>query len=139
MREISAGAIVFRKEENEIKFLLLKYENYWGFVKGNIEEKESVKETVIRELEEETGIKDGKIIEGFKEEIKYRYKMERNLIFKIVIFLLLETDTKEIKLSFEHEDYRWCNLDEAIRLVKHKNSKDLLEKASKYILNIQKI
>lgn len=133
MRELSAGAVVYRKEGDEIKFLLLKYPSYWGFVKGNIEEKESVKETVIRELEEETGIKDGILIDGFKEENKYTYKREGKLVFKIVIFLLLETKTEEIKISFEHEDFKWCEFEEALKLVVHKNSKDLLEKALKFI------
>lgn len=133
MREISAGAVVFRKEDGKIKFLLLKYPSYWGFVKGNIEENESVKETVLRELEEETGIKDGVFIEGFKEENKYTYRREGKLIFKIVIFLLLETNTKEIKISFEHEDFKWCDYEEALKIVGYKNSKDLLEKAMKFI------
>lgn len=133
MREISAGAVVFRKEDGKIKFLLLKYPSYWGFVKGNIEQNESVKETVLRELEEETGIKDGVLIEGFKEENKYTYRREGKLVFKIVIFLLLETNTKEIKISFEHEDFKWCDYEEALEIVGYKNSKDLLEKAMEFI------
>jgi len=132
-REISAGAIVFRREDRKIKFLLLKYTNYWGFVKGNIEKKESVKETIIRELYEETGIKDYKFFEGFKEEIKYMYKRENKLIFKIVVYLLLETKEKEVKVSYEHEDYRWCSYEEALELLKYKNSKELIEKAYKFI------
>jgi len=71
-KETSAGAVIFRKENNEIYYLLLHYESgHWDFPKGNIEEGEKEEETVKREAAEETGVEDIKIVEGFKEWIKY--------------------------------------------------------------------
>lgn len=129
MNEISAGAVVFRKEGDEIKFLLLKYTNYWGFAKGNIEENEDEKTTVKREIEEETGIKEIKFIPEFKETESYTYKREGEQVFKKVIIYLVETSEKKVKISFEHESYRWCNLNEALKLLKYEHHKDLFKKA----------
>ena len=65
MEERSAGVILFNKI-NEIEYLLLKYPSgHWDFVKGNIEEGEREKETVRRELFEETGINNLEIHQGF--------------------------------------------------------------------------
>ena len=56
IEERSAGVILFNKTDG-IQFLILKYPSgHWDFVKGNIEEGEKEKETVKRELFEETGI-----------------------------------------------------------------------------------
>ena len=60
--EVSCGAIVFKKDI-ELKFLLMHkpdakgFHGYWGFVKGNVEEGEDETDTVLRELNEETGAK----------------------------------------------------------------------------------
>lgn len=129
MDEISAGAVIFRREGKKIKFLLLKYTNYWGFTKGNMEDSENEKTTVKREIEEETGIKNIKFIIGFKEIERYVYKRRGNLIHKKVIIYLAETKTKEITLSYEHEDYKWGTLQEALKLLKYDHHKDLFKKA----------
>ena len=47
---------------------------HWDFPKGHIEKGEKIKDTIRREVEEETGLKDIKFIEGFKEWIKYFFK-----------------------------------------------------------------
>ena len=101
-KEKSAGAIVFRKDKEPI-YLLLHYEaKHWDFPKGNIEAGETDIDTVKREIEEETGIKDIEIVNGFKEKIQYYFKFKGDLINKTVIFYIAKTSTKQVKLSFEH-------------------------------------
>ena len=74
-REKSAGAIIFRKENGNIYYLLLHYgSGYWGFAKGHIEGDESEEETTRREVAEETSITDLKIIPGFKKIEKYFFR-----------------------------------------------------------------
>ena len=54
-RERSAGAIIFREEKRKIYYLLLHYESgHWDFPKGHVEKEEKEKETVKREIREET-------------------------------------------------------------------------------------
>jgi 8-oxo-dGTP pyrophosphatase MutT (NUDIX family) len=129
--EKSCGAIVFRRENNVVYYLLLHYESgHWDFVKGNIEQGEPEKGTVIRELKEETGIQDANFVEDFREKIRYFYRHDGKLINKEVIFFLGETKTKDVKISFEHVGFNWLKFNEALSLVTFKNSKKVLEKAN---------
>ena len=74
-KEKSAGAIIFRKEDGNIYYLLLHYPSgHWEFPKGHIEGKETEEETVKREATEETGIKDLVILPGYKKYIKYFFR-----------------------------------------------------------------
>lgn len=84
---------------------------------------------------EETGIDKIEIIDGFKERVGYYYRMKGNLIYKTVNYYLARTDQKEVKLSYEHEDYAWVTVDEALKYIKHKNSIDVLNKAYQYLKN----
>jgi bis(5'-nucleosidyl)-tetraphosphatase len=128
-REKSCGAVVFLKN-TEVKYLLLHYEaGHWDFVKGNVEPNESEKDTVIRELQEETGIVDARFIEGFREKIGYFYRRQGVTIHKEVVFFLIETHTEEVKLSFEHVGYVWLNYEHAMEQLNFKNAKDVLQKA----------
>ena len=134
-KEISAGAIIFIKSR-KIKYLLLQYGlGHWGFVKGNIEKNEDMKQTIIREAEEETGITDLEFIDGFKERESYVYKLKGKLISKEVIYLLAKTNTEKVKLSFEHQDYKWLAFDEALKYLKFKNAIKILKKADDLLTN----
>ncbi|MBS3097970.1 NUDIX domain-containing protein [Candidatus Woesearchaeota archaeon] len=134
MREISAGAIVFREEKGKIFYLLLHYEEgHWDFPKGNIDEGEEEKETVKREIKEETGITKINFIESFMEKISYFYKMKGETVYKEVFFYLAETEESNVKLSFEHIGYKWLNYDEAFKELTYKNAKEILKKANSFL------
>lgn len=144
--EKSAGAIIFKKEEDIVKYLLLHYESgHWEFVKGHIEKGEDIKGTVKREAKEETGIEDLRFIEGFKETIRYFFKwppvreaiekgQKSENIMKFVTFLLAETETKNIKLSHEHIGYEWLTYEKAIKRLTFKNAKEILKKAEEFLM-----
>ena len=129
LREKSCGAVVFLKN-TDVKYLLLHYEaGHWDFVKGNVEPHESEKETVIRELREETGIADAQFIEGFREKIEYFYRRQGATIHKEVIFFLIETHTEKVELSFEHVGYTWLDYQSAMERLTFKNAKAALQNA----------
>ena len=129
LREKSCGAVVFLKS-TEVKYLLLHYEaGHWDFVKGNVEPNESERETVIRELKEETGIDDGQFIENFKEKIEYFYRRQGATVHKEVIFFLIETHTEKVEVSYEHVGFTWLNYQCAIEKLTFKSARDLLQKA----------
>lgn len=133
--EKSAGAVIFRRENNKIKYLLIQYtRGHWEFPRGLVEKGESLEETARREIKEEVGIKGIKFIPGFKEWIKFFFKLKGKTIMKIATFLLAEAKTKEVKLSFEHKDYTWLEYEEALGKLTFKNSKEILEKANDYIM-----
>ena len=138
--EKSAGAIIFRRENNKIFYLLLHYpssakapKDYWDFPKGHIEKGENEIDTVKREIEEETGVTDVKFVEGFKEWIKYFFKFKGKNVLKFVTFYLLETKTKDVKISGEHIGFEWLPYEEALKQLTFKNAKGILTKANDYL------
>jgi 8-oxo-dGTP pyrophosphatase MutT (NUDIX family) len=134
MKEVSCGAVIYRKKGKEVKYLLLHYEaGHWGMVKGNVEKGEDCRATVVREAEEETGITDLKFHPGFKERINYFYRRDGKTIYKEVIFLLAETETKEIKLSFEHKGFKWLSYRKAMKQLTFATAKKVLEKAHRQL------
>lgn len=135
-REISCGAIIFFLKEERPIYLLLKYKNYWGFVKGHSESGESSEITARRETKEEANISNLELIHGFREEIGYFFKFEGKTKNKTVIFLLgkiTEEESKKVKVSFEHEDFKFCGYEEAQGMLKFKNELEVLKKADKFI------
>jgi 8-oxo-dGTP pyrophosphatase MutT (NUDIX family) len=142
-KEISAGAIVFRRDARGQPFyLLLHYPSspktkreYWDFPKGHIEKGETEVETVKREVQEETGIKDLAILTGFKETISYMFQAKGQKIFKTVVFFLGETHQKEVKISPEHLAYIWLPFEKALLQLKFPNAKKLLRKANNLIFS----
>lgn len=143
-KEKSAGAVIFRMENGKPYYLLLRYySGHWEFAKGHIEQGESNEETVKREIEEETGIKEMKIIPGFKEYVKYFFRASYGLkdeekkrapwIFKLVVFYLVQTKQTEVKISKEHKDFIWLLFEEALKKLTYKNAKEILKKANDFI------
>ena len=134
VKQISCGAIIF-KENNERKFLLLLKGNYFEFVKGYIEEGEEEKETVKREIEEETGIIDIQFIDRFREIYSFAYKYKGKLIFREIILYLVKTNNEEVTISFEHDSYKWLSYKEALNIISFKNMKEILTKADNFLDN----
>ena len=110
---------------------------HWEFPRGLIEEGESLEDTARREIKEEVGIEDIRFISGFKEWIKFFFKFKGKNIMKIATFLLAETRTEEVKLSYEHKDYAWLDYQEAINRLTFENSKEVLKKANKFLLELK--
>jgi len=135
LEEISAGVLVYR-ESQSIKYLLLHYPaGHWDFPKGHIEEDESMEETALRELKEETGIREEEIElrNGFRETIDYIYKKRNELSHKKVIYFLGKTEKQEVSISKEHQGYLWLPFQEAKQKVTFRNARKLLEKSNDYL------
>jgi 8-oxo-dGTP pyrophosphatase MutT (NUDIX family) len=153
-KEFSAGLIVYRNTPQGPRFLLLYHGGrYWNFPKGHIENlknvttsiggdteeinvRETSKEAAIRETREETGIDPSKlsIKRNFRAVEKFRFRRNREQIFKVVIFYLAETDEVEVKISSEHEGFGWFQYKDARHiLAPYKDSQRLLRNAYEYI------
>jgi 8-oxo-dGTP pyrophosphatase MutT (NUDIX family) len=132
-REKSCGAVVF-KRDGEVQYLLLHYEaGHWDYVKGQVEPHETEKDTVTRELEEETGIVNARFIEGFREEISYFYRRGGKTVYKEVIFFLIESKDSRVKLSYEHVGYEWLSYEKAMAKLTFANAKKVLAKAHEFL------
>ena len=136
INQTSAGVVLFQNVSSEKLFLLLNYpQGHWDFVKGKIEENETLCETARRETKEETGISNIEFIDGFEENIEYDFKFKREDVHKKVIFFIAKTDTKKIRLSHEHNDYLWLGYSESLKKITYQRSKNILIKANEFLLN----
>lgn len=128
--EFSAGFIV----THEGKFLLLFAGDRVDTPKGNIERGETSLQAALRELREETGIENIEIVKNFKADETFFYRLQGQLIKKKITYFLGVAKTDKIKLSKEHDSYRWVSFEEAMQIVKYKGLKSVLIKA-KEVLN----
>jgi bis(5'-nucleosidyl)-tetraphosphatase len=137
VHEKSCGAVVFRKAK-EIEYLLLHYgAGHWGFARGQIESGETEKDTVLRELAEETGITNARFVDGFRKEMSYFYRREGKTVFKEVVLYLVEALNSEVKLSYEHVGFEWLQYDKALERLTFENSKSVLRKANEYLKTLE--
>src|SRR3989338_4122324 len=134
IKEQSAGTVLFIEESKEKLFLLLHYPTgHWDFVKGKIENNESLEQAAIRETKEETGITDIEFIKGFKEKIEYTFKFNGDIVQKEVMLFLAKTNTKQVKISDEHLDYVWLDFNNALNKITYENAKNILKKSKNYL------
>ena len=129
IEEISAGTVLFREEPSGNLYLLLNYPSgHWDFVKGNIEKGETLKETVIREVREETGIHDMSFVDGFEDKVEYHYQRDGELVHKEVVFFLAKTNTIDVKISHEHLGFIWLAFDDALKKLTYKNAQHVMKR-----------
>ena len=130
IKEKSVGCVTFYLKENQRYYLLLRYiSNHWGLVKGHIEANETEKQTLIREIHEETKLEEFEIIPNFKESSTYTYSRNNQRFDKLISYYLVKSNNFNIIISDEHKEYTWLKYEEAIDRVTYKNTKVILKKA----------
>src|SRR3989344_2002612 len=136
-RETSAGAIIFRMVDRMPFYLLLHYHSgHWEFARGHGEPGESEEKTVRREVEEETGLRNVRIVPEFKECSKFVFRRTYGLtgearkkapwVFKVVTLYLAQADTDMVVLSKEHKGFMWLPYEQAHKKLL-KNGKEVLK------------
>jgi len=132
IEERSSGAVLFSETSSGRIFLLLNYPSgHWDFVKGNIENGETPRQTVIREIKEETCIVDVEFVNGFEDKIEYHYRRDGNIVHKEVVFFLAKTKTTDVKISHEHLGFVWLSFNDALKKLTYKNAQNVLKKVKK--------
>ena len=127
--EKSCGIVLFNSDE----FLLIQHptksngdEGHWDFPKGHVEGNETELETAKRELVEETGIVNFRLFDGFRYRIEYNFQKVDEMVPKEVIFFLAESNTKEVVLSSEHQNFIWLNKHLAHNKLTYTNAREVL-------------
>ena len=134
--ETSAGGVVFRVEEGQPLYLLIRdsYQN-WGFPKGHLEDGEVAEAAALREVSEETGLSD-LAIRGEIETIDWFFRFRGQLIHKVCHFYLMQT-RESSTLPQRAEGItacRWSRYEDAASLVSYANARDVLRRAQEMVL-----
>jgi 8-oxo-dGTP pyrophosphatase MutT (NUDIX family) len=130
-RETSAGGVVFRCTDGEVRWLLiLDSHGNWGFPKGHIEAGESPSETARRETEEETGIAQLELC-GDLGSIEWWFQHRGDRIHKECQFFLFESGTGVATPQVDEGilECRWYPPEEAVRALTYRNTRDVLRRA----------
>lgn len=131
VKETSAGAVVYLRNGNEVKYLLLNYAHgHWDFPKGHIDPGEQELDTVRREVHEETGINDLELDEKRIGKTKYTFLRRGNPIAKSVALYLAQTRTQDVRISREHQSWAWLTFNDALTRLTYPASRKILQIAN---------
>jgi len=115
----SAGAVVVRPTAGGWRYLLLRAFHNWDFPKGLVAPDETPLDAALREVREETSLRDLELRwgEAFRETEPYAGG-------KVARFYLASSPGGEVRLPVspelgrpEHHEYRWTSPAEARRLL----------------------
>jgi 8-oxo-dGTP pyrophosphatase MutT (NUDIX family) len=130
----SAGAILFRDTRGRREYLLLKSRpGDWEFPKGGVENGEELQQTAIREVKEEAGIDDFRLIDGFRDEYDYVFQADGQTIHKTVHLFIAESFEASAELSTEHRDLQWRDYEQAINTITQDGPREILEDADEFL------
>jgi tRNA nucleotidyltransferase (CCA-adding enzyme) len=129
----SCGFIVYKSENNENYYLIIKSHNGdVGFPKGHMESGENELQTAIRELKEETGI-DVDTIHDFRCQIEYPLPRVRDTMKQTVYFLGKCASDDIIIQETEVASAEFVTYDKAIEKLTFEETKNMLKKANDII------
>lgn len=125
VREPTAGGIVFRRNDtnNEIEILLIQdSKDRWTIPKGHIEEGETAQETAVREIGEEAGLKDTKVI-CWLGKIHFRYRRITTLVLMTTQIYLVQAvaNTDDIKKEEWMNGIKWFPFQEALEKIEYED------------------
>lgn len=131
--EKSCGAVIYRKNGQNIEFLAVRsrgFSGFWGFPKGHVEEGETEEETCIREIMEETGLRV-QLVKNFRE-VDY-YILGSGIKKEVVYFLALAENSQVTKQEEEIADFGWGDFQDVYYLLTYNSAKEVLKKANCFL------
>lgn len=134
--EKSCGAVVFTRRKNEIQYVIVQsIEGYYGFPKGHQEGAEDEKETALREIYEETGLKP-RILDSFKTIDEHAIP-NKNGVIKRIIYFLAEYDNQEIRIQKEElSGASLMTIEQAMKVFQFESSRRILREANDYLCEL---
>jgi 8-oxo-dGTP pyrophosphatase MutT (NUDIX family) len=130
-QEVSAGGVVYRMEGGSPLFLLIRdsYAN-WGFPKGHLEPGEKPEDAALREVREETGLRE-LAMRGTIDTIDWYFRFRGRLIHKVCHFFLMETSQTDTAPQRAEgiTACRWTDYESASTAVSYANARQVLRRA----------
>jgi len=133
-RAISAGGIVYRRNDGKTEIVICGRDSdgVWGLPKGTPEAGESLEETALREVSEETGL-EVRIVDKVGV-VEYWFAREGTRYHKWVHHYLMDAvggDTNSHDVEYDRVE--WRDSRAALRRLTFKNEADMVAKALKMI------
>ncbi len=104
----AAGGLVINKEK---QFLMIYRREKWDLPKGKAEKNESIAETALREVSEETGLTKLKLVDKICDTY-HTYQIGTDYVIKDTSWYLMKSKKEEKLIPQEKEDIaeaRWVN------------------------------
>lgn len=125
VREPTAGGVIFRRnpKNSQIEILLIQdAKNRWTIPKGHIEEGESAKETAMREIGEETGLTDIKVM-NWLGKINFRYRRQQSLVLMTTEIFLVHAfkNSDQIRPEDWMNGIEWFSAAEALDKIEYED------------------
>lgn len=129
MPVVAAGAILWRKEKDSLKVLLIHRGRYddWSWPKGKLDKGEGISEAAVREIKEETGLK---IALGPKLfESKYALANGSKKVVHYWSAKVTDSALKNQKFTPDEEvsSFKWVSVSEARKLLSYEHDNDPLD------------
>jgi 8-oxo-dGTP pyrophosphatase MutT (NUDIX family) len=129
--ETSSGGVVFRRNEGDAQFLLIRdpYGN-WGLPKGHLEGGETPVEAAVREVAEETGLGELAVVDQLPT-IDWYFKDGTVVVHKFCHFFLIESSAGEPcpQLDEGITECVWLPLPGALDTLSYANAREVLRVA----------
>lgn len=118
VRETTSGGIVFRRDQKTKKLEILLMQdakNRWTIPKGHVEEGEEPKQTAEREIREETGLQEMKVL-NWLGKVNFRYRRGQTLVLMTMHIYLVQGlgDTDALQPEDWLNDIKWFPATQAI-------------------------
>jgi 8-oxo-dGTP pyrophosphatase MutT (NUDIX family) len=127
---LEVEAVIFRRKPS-LEFLILhrvpEKGGFWQNLSGGVEEGESLLDTLKRELKEEVDIGEQQI-KRIVEDVYFHEWYQGQQEIKEWVFAVEVEPNIEIKLSEEHDEYKWCSAEEAKALLKWEDTKIAIDR-----------
>ncbi len=127
----SAGGVVVLSNGDEPQFVLCgkNYPRLWSLPKGTPEPRESIEQTAIREVTEETGLHVE--IRGYIDSIQYkifRYPNHARYLKTVYFYLMLPIGGDVSNHDHEFDEVRWFKANNGLALMSHRNEAEIAKK-----------
>lgn len=128
--ELAAGAVLFRSGADEVVLLHHRGEDRWCFPKGHVEEGESIRDAAHREVLEETGLSEVRLLDEVGE-VHYRFfdpRKHRNVL-KTTVYWVAEVDHGELTPEPIFDRAEWLSHNAALARLHYDTDRAALQMA----------